>query len=149
MSNEHDISTAECLFVKELKCALEPITLAVDASCRQDATLLTAEGIFQFLLFELKKWKLSIAEDLLCSVKNPIQQRDMVNLIRYLQNPNLSIHDEHYAHKITLSDSNTKDGFVKTATTLFCRLFWENDNNEGKGQNENENIELANNTNKN
>ena len=39
--------------------------------------------------------------------------------------------------------------FVKTTTTLFCRLFWENDSNEGKGQNKNEDIELANNTNKN
>ena len=38
---------------------------------------------------------------------------------------------------------------MKTATTLFCCLFWENDRNEGKGQDENEDIELANNTNKN
>ena len=40
-------------------------------------------------------------------------------------------------------------GFVKTTTTLFCRLFWKNDSNEGKGQKKNEDIELANNTNKN
>ena len=86
---------------------------------------MTAEGIFQFLLFELKKRKSSLAEDLLCSMKNRMQQRrqhDMVNLIRYLQNPNLSIHDEHYADDISLLGSNTKDGFLKTATTLFCRL---------------------------
>ena len=38
---------------------------------------------------------------------------------------------------------------MKTATTLFCCLFWENDRNEGKGQDKNEDIELANNTNKN
>ena len=38
---------------------------------------------------------------------------------------------------------------MKTATTLFCRLFWENESNEEKGQDENEDIELANNTNKN
>ena len=38
---------------------------------------------------------------------------------------------------------------VKTAPTLFCRLFWENDSNEGKGQNENEDTKLAYNTNKN
>ena len=37
---------------------------------------------------------------------------------------------------------------MKTATTLFCRLFWEKDCNEGKGQDENEDTELANNTNK-
>ena len=138
------------MFLNELKCALEPIKLGVDALCRKDATLLPAEGIFQFLFYELKKRKLSLEEDLLCSVKNRIQQRrqhDMVNLIRYLQNPNLSIHDEHYANDISLLGSNTKDGFVKTATTSFCRLFWENDSNEEKAQDENEVVELANNTN--
>ena len=60
----------------------------VDASCRKHAMLLTVEGIFQFFfVFELKKRKSSLEEDLLCSVKNRIQQRrqhDMVNLIRYL-----------------------------------------------------------------
>ena len=87
LSIEHNISTAEFLFLNELKCALEPIKLAVDASCRKDATLLTAEEIFQFFFFELNKRKSSLAEDLLCSVKNRMQQRrqhDMVNLIRYL-----------------------------------------------------------------
>ena len=73
----------------------------------------------------------------------------MVNLIRYLQNPNLSIHDEHYAEGISLLGSIIKEGFVKTATTLLCRLFCENDSDEGKGQNDNEGIELANNTYKN
>ena len=93
------------MFLNELKCALEPIKLAFDALCRKDTTLLIAEGIFQFLFFELKKRKLSLEEDLLCSVKNCIQQRrqhDMVNLIRYLQNPNLSIHDEHYGDDIII-----------------------------------------------
>ena len=33
---------------------------------------------------------------------------------------------------------------MKTATTLFCRLFWENDSNEGKSQDKNEDIELTN-----
>ena len=75
--------------------------------------LLTAEGICQYIFFELKKRKLSLAEDFLYSVKNRIQQRrqyDMINLIRYLQNPNLSIHDEHYADDISLLGGNTKDG---------------------------------------
>ena len=37
--------------VNELKCALEPLKLAVDALCRKNATLLAAEEIFQFLFF--------------------------------------------------------------------------------------------------
>ena len=51
LSIKHDISTTEFLFLNELKWALEPIKLADDASCRKDATLLTAEGIFQFFFF--------------------------------------------------------------------------------------------------
>ena len=71
----------------------------------------------------------------------------MVSLIHYLQNPNLSTHIEHYANDVSLLGVNTKDGFVKTATTLLCCLFWENDSNEGKGQHENKDKELADNTN--
>ena len=72
---EHDISTAEFLLLNKLKCALEPIKLLVDALCRKDAVLLTAEEIFQFLFFVLKKRKSSLGEDLLCATKNRLQQR--------------------------------------------------------------------------
>ena len=72
--------------------------LAVEGLCRKNATLLTAEEIFQFIFLELKKMKSSIAKDLLCAFKNRLQQRrqyDVVNLMRYLQNPNfLTDHDE-------------------------------------------------------
>ena len=57
LSIEHDISTAEFLFLNNPKCTLEPIKLAIDALCCKDATLLTAEGISQFLFFELNKRK--------------------------------------------------------------------------------------------
>ena len=150
LSIEHGISTTEFLFLNELKCALEPIKLAVEALCRKDATLLTAEGVFQFLFVELEKRKSSLAEDLLCAVKNPVQQRrqhEVVNLLRYLQNPNSSIYNEHYPDEIP-SCSNSEEGFVKTATTLFCRLFWGSDSNKAKSQDENEVIELASNNQK-
>ena len=146
-SIKHGISTTEFLFLNELKCALEPIKLAVEALCHKDATFLTAEGVFQFLFVELKKRKSSLAEDLLCAVKNRVQQRrqhEVFNLLRYLQNPNSSIYNEHYADEIP-SSGNSEEGFVKTATTLFCRLFWGSDNNKAKIQDENEVIELASN----
>ena len=146
LSIEHGISTTEFSFLNELKCALEPIKLAVEALCRKDATFLTAEGVFQFLFVELKR-KSSLAEDLLCAVKNRVQQRrqhEVFNLLRYLQNPNSSIYNEHYADEIP-SCSNSEEGFVKTATTLFCRLFWGSDSNKAKIQDENEVIELASN----
>ena len=70
LSIEHDISAAEFLFLHELKCALEPIKLAVDALRITDAVLLTAKEIFQFLFFELKQRKSSLAKDLLFSIKS-------------------------------------------------------------------------------
>ena len=71
LSIEHGIFTTEFSFLNELKCALEPIKLAVEAFCRKDTTLLTAEGVFQFLFVELEKRKSSLAEDLLCAAKKP------------------------------------------------------------------------------
>ena len=144
LSIEDDMSAAEFSFVNELKCALEPMKLAVEALCRKDATLLTAEGIFQFLFLELKKRKLSLAKDLLYALRNRIRQRrqhNVVNLMRYLQNPkSLTDHDEYYTDDIDdipLS-SNTKKSFLETATTLIRRLFYEDDSNEEESQDENE-----------
>ena len=58
---EHDISSTKLLFLDQLKCALELFKLAVEALCRQDATLLTADGILQFLVTEAKKRSSSLA----------------------------------------------------------------------------------------
>ena len=71
----------------------------------------------------------------------------MVNLLRYLKNPNSSIYNEHYADEIP-SSSNSEESFVKTATTLFCRFFCGSDSNKSKFQDENEVIELASNNQK-
>jgi len=38
-----DVSETEFTFLEDLKCFLEPVKLAVEAWCRRDATLLTAE----------------------------------------------------------------------------------------------------------
>ena len=151
LSIEDDMSAAEFSFVNELKCSLEPMKLAIEALCRKDATLLTAEGIFQFLFLELKKRKSSLAKDLLYALRNRIRQRrqhNVVNLMRYLQNPkSLTDHDEYYTDDIDdipLS-SNTKESFLETATTLIRRLFYEDDSNEEESQDENEANELDNN----
>ena len=91
LSIAHDITQAEFLFLDEMKAALEPVKLAVEAMCHQNTTLLTAEGIFLFLIREMKKQRTTLAKKLLSAVKNRIQQRrknDLINLMRYLQNPN-------------------------------------------------------------
>lgn len=148
LSIAHNISETEFLFLDRLKCALEPVKLAVEALCRQDATLLSAEGIFRFLIVEIQKRRSTLANDLLCAIKNRIQQRrqhDLVNLMRYLQNPNtLTEHDDYDDDDDVPLSNNTKQGFLKTATSLVSRLFGDNDSNEAEGQSEEGQIELTN-----
>ena len=99
---------------------------------------------------ELEKRKSSLAKNLLCAIKNRVQQRrqnKVVNLLGYLQNPNSSIYNEHYADEIPFC-SKSDEGFVETTTTLFCRLFWESDSNKTKSQDENKVIELFSNNKK-
>ena len=102
LSIAHDITQAEFLFLDEMKATLEPVKLAVEAMRRQNATLFIAEGIFLFLIREMKKQRTTLANKLLSAVKNRIQQRrknDLINLVRYLQNPN------------TFSQNDTNDIF--------------------------------------
>ena len=69
---------------------LEPIRLAVEGLERPDATLLTSEGIFSFLLNELKNIKSKLSLNLLKALEERIQERrqvELASLLLFLQNP--------------------------------------------------------------
>jgi hypothetical protein len=69
---------------------LGPVRLAAKALGRRDANLLTSEGIFEFLLNELKNLKTKISSKLLNALEVRIQERrqvELVTLLLYLQNP--------------------------------------------------------------
>ena len=76
LSIEQGISTTKFLFLNGIKWALEPINLEVEILCSKDATLLTVEGVFQFLFVELEKRKSSLAENLLCAIKTVYNKDD-------------------------------------------------------------------------
>ena len=137
LSIAHDITQAEFLFLDEMKAALKPVKLAVEAMSRQDATLLTAEGIFLFLIREMKKQRTTLAKKLLSTVKNRIQQRrknDLIKLMRYLQNPNtFSQSDINDIFDDEPLSSTTKESFFKTATTLISSLFGDGINDKADG----------------
>ena len=100
-----------------MKAALEPVKLALEAMCRQDVTLVTAEGIFLLLIKEMKKQRTTLAKKLLSAVKNRIQQRknDLINLMRYLQNPNtFSQNNTNDIFDDKPLSSTTKESFLKT-----------------------------------
>jgi len=96
LSTAIDTSETEFAFLDDLKTVFDPVKLAVEALCRRDAPLLIAEGISRFLVYEMKKRRSTMANDLFCAIKDRIQQRwqhDVVNLLRYL--PNLKVLVEH------------------------------------------------------
>ena len=138
LSIAHDITQAEFLFLDEMKAALESVKLAVEAMCRQNATLLTAEEIFLFLIRKMKKRRTTLAKKLLSAVKNCIKQRrktDLIDLMRYLQNPNaFSQHDTNDIFDDEPLSSTTKESFLKTATTLISSLFGDGINDKADGQ---------------
>jgi hypothetical protein len=60
---------------------LGPVRLAAEALGRRDVNLLTSEGIFEFLLNELKNLKTKISSKLLNALEVRIQERRQVELI--------------------------------------------------------------------
>jgi len=75
LSTAIDTSETEFAFLDDLKSVFDPVKLAVEALCRRDAPLLIAEGISRFLVYEMKKRRSTMANDLFCAIKDRIQQR--------------------------------------------------------------------------
>lgn len=83
-------STAEFDLLTKTVSVLMPIKCAVEAICRRDANLLTADATFKFLLNTLDK--ISGDGDLAWEMKNALETRiierrtDLSNLLQYLHN---------------------------------------------------------------
>ena len=108
--------------VEELLKVLGPIKLAAEALGRQDANLLTSEGIFEFLLGELQNLKSEISQKLLHAIKARIEERRdtvLVTLILYLQN----------SQTVLTKSSNkflplaTKSDIIKLSGQILSRLY--------------------------
>jgi len=83
-----------------------------------------------------------MANDLLCAIKNRIQQRrqHVVNLLlRYLHNPKVLV--EHIDTDVAQLSNNAKQGFLKTALAVISRLFTHNDRSAAESHDEAETME--------
>ena len=94
---------------------LIPIEIAVSALCRRHATLLSAEGIYRFLMDQLdKNSSIDFCQELKSTVelrfRDERRQVNIVNLHRYLLNP----------FEISRSQKHT---LVSTVGSLILRLF--------------------------
>ena len=69
--------------------------MAVSALSRRDATLLSAEGIYRFLMDQFEKISISFSHELKSAVEFRLSERrqyDIVNLHRFLHNPTTQRH---------------------------------------------------------
>ena len=93
---------------------LKPIEIAVSALCRRGATLLSAEGVYRFLMDQLdKNSSISFCQELKSTLEMRFREKRQVNIVdlhRYLLNPG----------EISRSQKNT---LVSTARSLLLRLF--------------------------
>ena len=103
-----------------LKMALEPLSMAVLALSRQDATLLSAEGVLKFLFKELEKANSEIGRKLLDSLKLELGKRRnkiLTSLIKFLQNPQINNDEDDFFEQASLHQ------IIKFAKKEFERLF--------------------------
>ena len=107
----------------ELHKVLEPICLAVEGLEQRDATFLTSEGIFSFLLNELKNIKSIISLNLLKALEERIQERrqvELASLLLFLQNPE-NISDP--AKKSSIVPLASKNDIIKLSEWLLSTIF--------------------------
>jgi hypothetical protein len=113
-------SDADWKASSEIVSALEPLKLAVDTLCRQDANLLTADTALSFAVNSLSSQTTELAEKLLEALCRRIAQRrkgDLLGILSYLHNPADDI-EQH----CELFDAPSTGRVRKSISTLVSRL---------------------------
>jgi hypothetical protein len=82
------LSELEFTQIENLVRALETVKLTVDALCRRDANLLTAEAALKFMVTKLRSQDTSVSRDLVAALFTRIRQRrtQLSGVLRYLHN---------------------------------------------------------------
>jgi hypothetical protein len=116
------LSNDEIKRIQALVSALEPVKVAAEMICRREATLITADKTFEFIIQQLEEQENQLAEDLKASLLRRIAQRrnhTLVTLLRFLDDPNTitpSISDG--AFKVA-----SKKDMITLANEQYNRLF--------------------------
>jgi hypothetical protein len=130
------VSDDEFVTVQQLASILEPVKVTSDALCRDDATLISADGALKFLfmkLGDLGSQSNVFSEQLLESLKERIEARrniPVTSLLHYLHNP-----EGYNASRTSLGDfpKASRASIHKLAIGLFNRLSFR-DPCEGESQ---------------
>jgi len=93
------LSDAEIETIQEIVSTLEPIKLAVEALCRRDINLVSADAVVKFAVVTLEKQTSKLARTLAPAVRTRIAERrnDFAGTLLYLNNPNVASNDDTFS----------------------------------------------------
>ncbi|KAJ6646218.1 hypothetical protein Bhyg_01429, partial [Pseudolycoriella hygida] len=87
-----DLDEMEMELVCEISTALKPLKAAVEALCRRDANLLTADAILSFALNKLRELNTELSNELFEALEKRINERrsNLSGALKYLHNGSFS-----------------------------------------------------------
>lgn len=118
-----------------IKGTLEVLRIAkmtMDSISRDDATLLSAEGAFEFMFIELERIDSSVSLELLKEVKvelNKRRQKDIVSLLKFLQDP-----DSLKESQLSYFSMPPKNEVFATACAIWGKYFQANTHIDDQSQ---------------
>ncbi|XP_060801934.1 uncharacterized protein LOC132903887 [Amyelois transitella] len=89
IESEIKFSDNEWFKINDLIASLQPFKLGVEALCRRESTLITADTTFQFILDKLQQKNTVLSNQLTQSLHERIKERrtNLTGVLIYLQNP--------------------------------------------------------------
>lgn len=87
---QYSFSEENCQTLTAIEKALEPVKLAVNVLCREDASWLTAETTLRFMVSKLEMQNTGLSKELRAALLHRIKERrnSMSGVLLYLENPN-------------------------------------------------------------
>jgi hypothetical protein len=95
---------------------LKPTELAVKELSKEDSTVLTSEGVFKFLFKNLADQSSDLSQEMLEALRKRYDERrnkDLVSLMRYLQNPEIKQGDDEFKYSSKSSIINYVISIIK------------------------------------
>ena len=117
---EVSLDEMEFKHISEVLAALEPLKLTVEALCRRDATLLTADAALSFAHKELSDQKTEIAFDLALALERRLKERrtEVSSIMQYLHSGKCQLRSEYD----DISPNVSKNKICTTIKDLVSRL---------------------------
>lgn len=110
------ISDADFTTVKEIVGTLEPVKLAVEALCRRDTTLLSADAALKFCIVNLEKQQSELAKVMASSLRDRVKERrSLAGYLQFLHNPGVSSVPDDEIFTVPLLQK------FRSLCTVFCQ----------------------------